>query len=152
MTTETFDRARLVLSMEGSSALYRDELFAALAGLEKLSLSEAEDLVAIAGEDERAYALRDRNQFFETLCQRADEFLGDDDGGFHKMLVHITKHDRSHAALEIWFHVSTPGSDTGGVWFRHMVVGVDESHLYADMGPAAKSSEKTQQSDAESAD
>lgn len=121
--------------MEGSSALYRDQVAAALTGLYQISLPEAEDLVAIAGEDERAYALRKRDQFIETFCQRADEFLSDDDGGFHRMTVHLTTHDRSDAALEIWFHVGKPGTNAGGVWFRHMVVGIDQSHVYADMGP-----------------
>lgn len=135
VSTETFDPNRRILSMEGASAVYRDEIADAFGRLNHLPPAEAENLVATAGEDERAYALRKRSAFLDVVCRRVDEFLLDDEGGFYKMVVHFTAYDRSDAALEIWFHVATQGGETGGIWFRHMVVGIDDDHVYADIGP-----------------
>ena len=134
MATETFDPTRLIVSIEGATAIYRDEVAAAIARLEHAGIQEAEDLVATAGEDERGFGLRERSAFLNTLYQRADEFLLDDEGGYYRMIVHLTAYERSAAALEIWFHVASPGSEAGGIWMRHMVVGIDEKHVYADMG------------------
>ncbi len=135
MSTETYDPTRLLLSMRGSTALYRAEVDSAVTALAHVSPAEAEDLVAIAGEDERAYGLRDRRAFLDAFCRRADEFLADDEGGFHAMTIHLTRYDRSPAALEIWFHVASPASPGAGVWFRHFVVGIDAACVYADIGP-----------------
>lgn len=135
MSTETYDPSRLLLSMRGSTALYQTEIEAAMASLAHLSPAEAEDLVAIAGEDERAYGLRDRRAFLDAFCRRADEFLADDEGGFHTMTIHLTRYDRSPAALEIWFHVASPASAGRGVWFRHFVVGINDQCIFADIGP-----------------
>jgi len=134
MATETFHPSRLIFSMEGSTAVYRDELAAAVQGLAHVTALEAEDLVATAGEDERAYGVRPREQFLDTLCRRVDEFLADDDGGFYRMLVHVTRSDRSPAVLEIWFQVTRPGLETAGTWIRHVVVGIDAQTVYCDMG------------------
>ena len=136
--TETFNPNRLILSIEGSTGVYREEIAGAIGALDVLSPHDAENLVATAGEDETAYGPRDRTRFLDTLCSRIDEFLRDDDGGYHKMRVHLTSYDRSAAALEIWFHVGTPGANAGGAWFRHMVVGLDELTVYCDMGPHAE--------------
>lgn len=134
MSTETFDRSRLLLSMEYGSSVFRDELLAILHRLECLSADEAEHLIATAGEDERGFAVRDRNVFFDALCGRIDEFLADDEGGYYRMLVHVTRYERSAAALEIWFQVTKPGFEMNGTWIRKMVVGVDADHVYADIG------------------
>ena len=50
-----------------------------------------------------------------------DEFLADDDGGYHEMAIHATRHARWPQAVELWFQVRTTGSPTS-VWFRHMVM------------------------------
>ncbi len=134
MATETFNPQRLVLSMEGSSVVYREELAALVAALPCITPGEAEDLVATAGEDERGYGLRRRADYLDVLCRRMDEFLADDEGGFYRMLVHLTRYDRSPAALELWFHVTRPGLENTGTRFRHMIVGIDAECVYADMG------------------
>lgn len=120
--------------MEGSTSVYREELALALDGLGFVSPSEAEDLVATAGEDERAYRLRPRDGFLDLLCSRIDEFLGDDDGGFFRMIVHVARSDRSEAVIEFWFHITRPGFESGGTWIRHMVVGIDQLMIFADIG------------------
>ncbi len=133
MGTETFNPDRLILSMQYSTALLRGDLAEALLRLACVPAEEAEHLVATAGEDEAGYGIRDRGVFLEALCKTADEFLADDDGGFHEMHVHVTSYERSPAVIEIWFQVGSPGSDRG-VWFRHLVVGVDDQTVYAALG------------------
>jgi len=141
LATERFDPARLLFSMRFSSALYRDELAAALAALSCVPPDEAEHLVATAGEDEAAYAPRDAASFLAELCRVIDDFLADDDGGFHQMTVHVTRYERSPAVLEVWFHVGPPGATTGGAWFRQLAVRLDTHHLYAAIGPRIQSPE-----------
>ena len=118
--------------MEGSAVVYQDNLQAALAHLDCVAEEEAEHLVAIAGEDERAYGLKARNVYLKKLAQRVDEFLQDDDGGYYQMRVYLAQHERSAAVLEIWFHVTMPAKPRGGTWFRHLVVGIDDERVYAD--------------------
>lgn len=134
MATETFNAEQLILSIEGSVDVFREDVAATVAGLAHLTPQDAEDLVATAGEDERAYGVRDRATFLDAFYRLADEFLRDDDGGYHHMVVHITRYYRNDAALELWFHVGRPGSETGGVWIRHMVVGLNDTSVYADIG------------------
>lgn len=136
MATETFNPEQLILSMEGSTAVYRDDIASSLNALTCIDTADAEDLVATAGEDERAYGPRPRAAFLDVLCKRIDEFLLDDDGGYYRMLVHLTRYERSPAAIEVWFQVTKPGFEAGGTWIRHMVVAIDESRLYSDIGPA----------------
>lgn len=134
MATESFNMERRILSMEGSTSVYRDDLSLVLDRLGHLSQAEAEDLVATAGEDERAYRTRPRDGFLDVLCDRIDEFLHDDDGGFFRMIVHVARYERSSAAIELWFHVTRPGFESGGTWIRHMVVGIDGQCIFADIG------------------
>ena len=136
MATETFQPDRLLLSMQGSSGVYHDHLAAIITALPALPLAEAEDLVATAGEDERAYAARSRPDFVAALVLLADEFMLDDEGGYYRMMVHLTRYARSPAAVEIWFHVSRPGSEGGGTWIRRMAVGLSDGAIYTDMGAA----------------
>jgi hypothetical protein len=136
VATETFSPDRLILSMQYGSELYRDQVAAALSALPCVPIEEAEHLVAVSGEDERAYGLRDRTAFLDALFARCDEFLADDDGGFHQMRIHVTSHPRTRAALEFWFHVATPNTPERGVWFRHLVVRLGETQVYAALGPA----------------
>ncbi|MBK8268962.1 MAG: hypothetical protein IPK83_11920 [Planctomycetes bacterium] len=133
MATETFHPDRIIFSMEGSTAVYRDDIDAAIKALECVTAEQAEDLVATAGEDERAYGLRPRAAFLEAICKLIDEFLLDDDGGYYRMLVHLTRYERSAAALEVWFQVTKPGHEAGGTWIRRMVVGVDAAYVYSDI-------------------
>ncbi len=135
MSTQTFQPDRVRLCMESSVEVYRDDIEAAIAGLDQVALDEAEHLVAVAGEDERVYAIRDRTSLLATLCERIDEFLHDDDGGFYLMRAYLSSHDRSDAVLEVWFQVARPGATNRGTWFRHLIVGVDEHSVYSDMGP-----------------
>ncbi len=134
MSTETFHPSRVILSMENGSLVYRDDLEAIFKALTCVPADEAEHLVATAGEDERAYAVRPRDVFFQSLCGRIDEFLADDEGGFYRMLVHVTRYERSPAAVEVWFQVTKPGFEAHGTWIRKMVVGVDAQHVYSDFG------------------
>jgi len=134
MATETFQAARVLLSMEHSAGVYRDRIAAALNELANVALDEAEHLVAVAGEDERAYGPRDRSKHLDVLCGRIDEFLLDDDGGYFQMRAHLSRHERSDAVLEVWFHVARPGAMQRGTWLRHLIVGVDDATVYADMG------------------
>lgn len=138
MATETFQPDRLLFGVAGSSAVYRDAIESALASLACVPLHEAEHLVAISGEDERAYARRDRSAHLQTLLDRIDEFLRDDEGGFYRMRVLFASTEKSPAMIEIWFNVGRPGA-AGGTWFRHLVIGLDAAGVYADMGPPAAS-------------
>lgn len=132
--TERFDPDRLIVAMQHSTEVYRDDVAAAVSRLGRVAPEKAELLVATAGEDESAYALRVRATIVDALCRTADEFLGDDEGGYHEMTVHVTRYDRSDAVLEFWFHVGSPGGEGGGVWLRQLVVGIDEHHVYAALG------------------
>ncbi|MCB9857776.1 MAG: hypothetical protein H6818_18995 [Phycisphaerales bacterium] len=140
MATQTFQPDRVRLCMESSAAVYRDDIAAAVADLACVSRDEAEHLVAVAGEDERNYAPRDRNALLETLCRRIDEFLMDDDGGYYVMRAYLTSHERSDAVLEVWFQVTRPGATMRGTWFRHLIVGLDEKSVYSDMVEAVSHS------------
>lgn len=134
MATETFQPDRVLVALEHSVAVYRDAIAAALDGLATTTLEEAEHLVAIAGEDEKSYTPRDRTGHLDVLCRRIDEFLADDDGGYFQMRAYLASHERSAAALEVWFHVARPGSMQRGTWFRHLIVGLDDATVYANMG------------------
>lgn len=133
MGTETFNMSRALMEIRYSTDVYRDDLAATLNGLANVPVEEAEHFVAISGEDERAYGLRRREAFLEAFCEQADAFLCDDDGGFHEMVLYASRHPRSDAMLEFWFHVRSPAGE-GGVWFRQLVIGVDAEHVYAGLG------------------
>ncbi len=134
MSTQTLNPDRVIFGMEGSADVYRDDLAAALTQLEHVDKHEAEHLVAIAGEDERAYALKQKCEFLTALMRRVDDFLQDDEGGYYQMRAYLARHERSPAVLEIWFHVKMPTRPRGGTWFRHLVVGIDSDRVYADFG------------------
>ncbi|HPF37640.1 MAG TPA: hypothetical protein P5081_07510 [Phycisphaerae bacterium] len=140
MATQTFQPERVQLCMESSVDVYREQIAASIAALDRVAAEEAEHLVAVAGEDERNYAPRHRANVFETLCARIDEFLLDDDGGYYLMRAYLCSHERSAAVLEVWFQVTKPGALSRGAWFRHLVVGLDEQHVYADMGASVATS------------
>lgn len=134
MSTQTLNPDRVIFGMEGSADVYQDDLAAALAQVENVDEEEAEHLVAIAGEDERAYAIKQRGEFLTALMRRVDDFLQDDEGGYYQMRAYLARHERSPAVLEIWFHVTLPARPRGGTWFRHLVVGIDSERVYADFG------------------
>lgn len=136
MATQTFQPDRVRLCMESSVDVYREDIQQAIDSLACVPIDEAEHLVAVAGEDERLYAPRERSSLFQTLCRRIDEFLLDDDGGFYCMRAYLSSHERSDAVLEVWFQVSRPGAMSRGTWFRHLIVGLDAEHVFADMGAA----------------
>lgn len=136
MGTESFDPERVILAMRYSTAVYREEIESSLSRLECTTPEEADHLVAIAGEDEAAYSVRDRASFVTAICRTADEFLADDDGGYRAMTVYLTSHERSAAIREFWFHVAGPGSEGSGVWFRQLVVGIDAQSVFAAIGDA----------------
>ena len=133
MGTERLDSTRVILAMQRSSEVYREDVIQAIAGLGSVSSDEAEHIVATAGEDESCYGLRRRDAFIDALFRTVDEFLDDDEGGFHQMTVYVAGSERGDAILEFWFHVSQPGRE-GGVWLRQMVVGIDEDRVYASIG------------------
>ncbi|MCZ6682569.1 MAG: hypothetical protein O7B26_05240 [Planctomycetota bacterium] len=134
MGTESFDPERVILAMRYSTEVYRQDIETSLSRLACISPDEAEHLVAIAGEDEAAYSVRDRASFVSTICRTADEFLADDEGGYRDMTVYLTSHVRSEAIREFWFHVTGQGSEGSGVWFRQLVVGIDTQKVFAAMG------------------
>lgn len=134
MATQTLNLDRIIFGMEGNADVYEDDLAAALTQMECIDESEAEHLVAIAGEDERAYTIKQRTSYLTALTRRIDDFLQDDDGGYYQMRAYLAHHERSAAVLEIWFHVTLPARPRGGTWFRHLVVGIDSERVYADMG------------------
>ena len=134
MATQALDPDRILIGLEGSVAVYRDDIERNLSTLTQVSVEEAEHLVAIAGEDERAYSLKRRASHMNALFRRIDEFLLDDDGGYYQMRVYLASHERSSAVLETWFHVALPGRLRGGTWFRHLIVGIDNEHVFADVG------------------
>ncbi len=137
MATEVFQPDRLLFGIAGTADVYRDAIVEALSRLGTVPLHEAEHLVAVSGEDERAYGRRIRESHLSTLISRIDEFLADDEGGYYRMRVLFAASDKSPAMIEIWFNVGRPGAVAGGTWFRHLVIGLDEASVYADMGPAA---------------
>lgn len=134
MGTESFDPERVILAMRYSTEVYREDIESSLSRLAHTSPEEAEHFVAISGEDEAAYSVRDRVSFISAICRTADEFLADDDGGYREMTVYLTTHVRSEAIREFWFHVTGPGSASSGVWFRQLVVGVGAQSVYAALG------------------
>lgn len=121
--------------MEHSTALHREALRGLLNSLGVVAAEEAIELVACAGEDERGYRRVAVDAFLDSFCRLADEFLADDDGGYHEMIVHVTRRAATQAALEFWFHVRSPGSGRGGVWMRHLVARTGERDVLADIGP-----------------
>ncbi len=122
--------------MEHSTALHREALTELLNALAVVSPEDAIELVACAGEDERGYRRVAIDAFLDSFCRLADEFLADDDGGYHEMTVHVTRRAATNAAIELWFHVRSPGSGRGGVWMRHLVARTGEREVVADIGPA----------------
>lgn len=136
MATEQFDPDRLEFSMQHSTALHRDAFADLLTGLTPITYDEAIELVACAGEDERHYRRVSIDALVDAFLPLADEFLADDDGGYLELSIHVTRRAASRAAIEIWFHVRSPGSGRGGVWMRHVVVRTGEREVVADIGPA----------------
>lgn len=134
MPTEAFHESRLILTMRDGTAVWRDDIAELLAALPTVSLDEAEHVVAVSGEDERAYAPRPHAAFLAVLFQTADDFLADTEGGWRDMLVHVTRHPRCRAAIEFWFQVRTPGAGPGSAWIRHLAIGLDGDHIFAGLG------------------
>lgn len=134
MATQTFQPDRVRLCMESSVAVYRDDIAGVIAGLACIAPDEAEHLVAVAGEDERFYSVRPRAVVFESLCRQIDEFLLDDDGGYYLMRAYLSSHERSEAVVEVWFQVTRPGAISRGTWFRHLIVGIDKTQVYSNLG------------------
>jgi len=119
--TERFDPVRLIFTIRDSTAVHREEIAELFEMLHPIDVEEAEHIVAVSGEDERSYGPRSIEGFREALFATMDEFLADDDGGYHEMAIHATQHARWPQAVEFWFQVRTTGSPTS-VWFRHLVM------------------------------
>lgn len=119
--TERFDPERLIFTIRDSTAVHREEIAALFEMLHPICVDEAEHIVAVSGEDERNYGPRPIDGFRESLFAMMDEFLADNDGGYHEMAIHATQHARWPHAVELWFQVRTTGSPSS-VWFRHLVM------------------------------
>jgi len=137
VATERFDPDDLIFTIRHGTAVHRDDIAELIAALTPLDAEEAEHLVAVAGEDERAYGPRRVEDFHNALFEMMDEFLMDDEGGYRDMSVHATRHPRWPQALAFWFQVRTTGAQSS-VWFRHLVMRLDEKTLYAGIGGGMK--------------
>lgn len=136
MATEQFDPDRLELTMQHSTVIHREAFAELVTGLAVISPNDAIELVACAGEDERHYRRVAIDTFLSAFVVLADEFLADDDGGYHEMSIQVARRAATSAAIEMWFHVRSPGSGRGGVWMRHIVVRTGEREVVADIGAA----------------
>lgn len=119
--TERFEAERLIFTIRDSTTVHREEVAELFEMLHPIGIEEAEHIVAVSGEDERAYGPRPINYFLGALFTMMDEFLADDDGGYHEMAIHATRHARWPQAVELWFQVRAAGAPTS-VWFRHLVM------------------------------
>lgn len=126
--TERFDPERLIFTLRDSTAVHRDEIAELFEALQPIDVDEAEHIVAVSGEDERSYGPRPIEGFREALFAMMDEFLADDDGGYHEMAIHATRHARWPQAVEFWFQVRATGAQTS-VWFRHLVMRINRAGL-----------------------
>lgn len=138
MATETLQPDCLLFSLRDAATPHRDTLGAALDRLAPMPHDAAIELIACAGEDERAYRLVTDAALLDALCRAADEFLADDDGGYHEMALHVARRTAAPAVLELWFQVRSPWSSGNGAWFRHLVVRIGPDRVLANLGPAAE--------------
>lgn len=133
MSTERFDPDRLIFTIRHSTAVHRDDIVEVIGSLTPIAADEAEHMVAVAGEDERAYGPRREGDLLAAMFGLMDEHLADDEGGYREMSVHVTRHARWPQAVEFWFQVKTTGAQSS-VWLRHLVMRIDESTLFASIG------------------